>query len=116
LKESLSDQGDIARRKLPGVEKTLLYGEPVEELVSTNYAERMNLSVRMIGRRCTRLTNAFSKKLEMHVASRALTLAAYNFTRQHRTQRCLPAMAAGVARTLWSTEELGSAALDGLRP
>ena len=69
-----------------------------------------------MGRRYTRLTNAFSKKLEMHVAATALTLAAYNFTRQHRTLRCSPAMAAGVAQTLWSTDELVSAALDGVRP
>ena len=76
----------------------------------------MNLSVRMLGRRYTRLTNAFSKKCEMHVASTALTLAAYNFVRTHKTLRCSPAMAAGVSRTLWSTEDLVSAALDGVRP
>jgi IS1 family transposase len=102
--------------KVTGIEKTPIYGEPVEELVSTSYAERMNLSVRMMGRRYTRLTNAFSKKLEMHVASTALTLAAYNFTRQHKTLRCSPAMAAGVSKTLWSTDDLVAAALDGVRP
>jgi IS1 family transposase len=102
--------------RVTGIEKMPIYGEPREELVSTSYAERMNLSVRMMGRRYTRLTNAFSKKIEMHVASTALTLAAYNFTRQHKTLRCSPAMAAGVVKTLWSTEELVSAALDGVRP
>jgi len=98
------------------VEKNPIFGEPVEELVTTSHAERMNLSVRMMGRRYTRLTNAFSKKLEMHVASTALTIAAYNFVRQHRTLRCSPAMAAGVAKTLWSAEDLVEAALDGVRP
>ncbi len=108
--------GRYSPPKVTKVEKLPIYGAPVEELVSTSYVERMNLSVRMMGRRYTRLTNAFSKKLDMHVASTALTLAAYNFTRQHRTLRCSPAMAAGVSRTLWSTDELVSAALDGVRP
>jgi IS1 family transposase len=108
--------GRYSPRKVTGVDKLPIFGEPVEELVSTSFAERMNLSVRMMGRRYTRLTNAFSKRLEMHVASTALTLAAYNFSRQHRTIRCSPAMAAGVSRTLWSTDDLVAAALDGVRP
>jgi IS1 family transposase len=108
--------GRYSPPKVTGIDKLPIFGEPVEELVSTSYAERMNLSVRMMGRRYTRLTNAFSKRLEMHVASTALTLAAYNFTRQHRTLRCSPAMAAGVASTLWSTDDLVAAALDGVRP
>jgi IS1 family transposase len=98
------------------VEKLPIFGEPIEEFVSTSYAERMNLNVRMMGRRYTRLTNAFSKKLSMHIASTALTLAAYNFVRQHGTLRCFPAMAAGVSKTLWSTEELVAAAIDGALP
>lgn len=108
--------GRYSPPKVTGVEKLPIFGEPVAEHVSTSYAERMNLSVRMMGRRYTRLTNAFSKKLEMHVASTALTLAAYNFTRQHKTLRCSPAMAAGVCSELWSTEDLVAAALDGVRP
>lgn len=108
--------GRYSPPKVTGIEKLPVFGEPVEELISTSYAERVNLSVRMMGRRYTRLTNAFSKKLEMHIASTALTLAAYNFTRQHKTLRCSPAMAAGVSRTLWSTDDLVSAALDGVRP
>ena len=98
------------------VEKTPVFGQPVEELVTTSHAERMNLSMRMMGRRYTRLTNAFSKKLEQHFNATALTLAAYNFVRQHKTIRCSPAMAAGVAKTLWSVEDLVEAALDGVRP
>lgn len=108
--------GRYSPPKVTGIEKVPVFGEPVEELVSTSYAERVNLSVRMMGRRYTRLTNAFSKKLEQHIASTALTLAAYNFTRQHKTLRCSPAMAAGVSKTLWSTDDLVSAALDGVRP
>jgi IS1 family transposase len=99
-----------------GIEKLPIFGAPREELVSTSYAERMNLNVRMMSRRYTRLTNAFSKKLEMHVASTALTLAAYNFVRTHKTLRCSPAMAAGVSKTLWTTADLVEAALDGVRP
>lgn len=76
----------------------------------------MNLSIRMMGRRYTRLTNAFSKRLEQHVAATALTLASYNFVRQHKTLRCSPAMAAGVCSKLWSTDDLVAAALDGVRP
>jgi hypothetical protein len=76
----------------------------------------MNLSIRMMGRRYTRLTNAFSKKLEQHIASTALVLTHYNFVRQHRTLRTSPAMAAGVCATLWSTDDLVAAALDGVVP
>lgn len=108
--------GRYSPPKVTGIEKLPIFGEPVEELTSTSYAERMNLSVRMMGRRYTRLTNAFSKKLDQHVASTALTLAAYNFTRQHKTLRCSPAMAAGVSKTLWSADDLVAAALDGVRP
>ena len=108
--------GRYSPPKVTGVEKLPIFGEPVEELVSTSYVERMNLTVRTMGRRYTRLTNAFSKKMDMHVASTALTLAAYNFVRSHKTLRCSPAMAAGVASTLWSTDDLVAAALDGVRP
>jgi len=108
--------GRYSPPEVTGVDKLPIFGRPIEELVSTSYAERMNLNVRMMSRRYTRLTNAFSKKLEMHIASTALTLAAYNFTRQHKSIRCAPAMAAGVSKTLWNTEDLVSAALDGVRP
>jgi hypothetical protein len=67
-------------------------------------------------RRYARLTNGFSKKLENHVAATALHFAHYNLVRRHQTLRCSPAMAAGVASTLWSTEDLLSAVLDGVRP
>lgn len=108
--------GRYSPPRVTGIEKLPIYGEPVEELVSTSCAERVNLSVPMMGRRYTRLTNAFGKKLEQHIASTALTIAAYNFVRTHKTLRCTPAMAAGVSKTLWSTDDLVAAALDGARP
>jgi hypothetical protein len=108
--------GRYSPPKVTGIERVPVYGAPVEELVSTSYVERQNLTVRMGVRRYTRLTNAFSKKLENHVAATALHFAHYNFVRRHQTTRVTPAMAAGVARTMWSTDELVSAALDGVRP
>ena len=65
--------------------------------------------MRMGMRRFTRLTNAFSKKLENHVAATALHFAHYNFVRRHQTLRVTPAMAAGVAETLCSTDDLAAA-------
>ena len=108
--------GRYAPPRVAGVTKAPIFGAPVEELVSTSYAERNNLNVRMGCRRYTRLTNAFSKKLDQHVAATALHFAHYNFVRIHKTLRTSPAMAAGVSKTLWDVEELMEAALDGARP
>ncbi|MBI3071423.1 MAG: IS1 family transposase [Deltaproteobacteria bacterium] len=108
--------GRYSPPKVTGIEKTPIFGEPLEEFVSTSFAERNNLNVRMGVRRYTRLTNAFSKKLEMHIAATALHFAHYNFVRRHQTLRVAPAMAAGVTKTLWSEEELLAAVLDGVRP
>jgi hypothetical protein len=74
--------------------------------VSTSYAERSNLSMRMGMRRFTRLTNAFSKKLENHCAAVALYVAHYNLVRTHRTLRVTPAVAAGVETGGWELGEL----------
>jgi hypothetical protein len=82
--------------------KTPIFGEPLEEFVSTSFAERNNLNGRMGIRRYTRLTNAFSKKLENHSAATALCFAHYNFARIHKTVRASPAMPARVAKTLWT--------------
>ncbi len=108
--------GRYSPPKVTGTEKTPIFGSPIEELVSTSYVERNNLNVRMGVRRYTRLTNAFSKKLENHAAATALHFAHYNFVRIHQTIRTSPAMAAGVSKTLWDLDELVSAALDGVRP
>ncbi len=107
--------GRYSPPKVTGTDKKPVFGEPIEKLVSTSYIERQNLTVRMSVRRYTRLTNAFSKKLENHVAATALHFAHYNFVRQHKTLRTSPAMAAGVSNTLESTEQLVAAALDGER-
>jgi IS1 family transposase len=81
-------------------------GNPDPKHISTSYVERQNLTMRMSMRRFTRLTNAFSKKVEMHVAAIALHYAYYNFVKIHQTLRVTPAMAAGVTDRLWSIEDL----------
>ncbi len=98
--------GRYSPPKVASTEKTPVIGEPIAEYVSTSFAERSNLSMRMGMRRFTRLTNAFSKKLENHVAAVALYVAHYNFVRQHRTHRVTPAVAAGVESRTWELDEL----------
>jgi IS1 family transposase len=89
-----------------GCNKHRVTGNPDPAHVSTSYAERANLSMRMHMRRFTRLTNAFSKKLENHVHAIALYFMWYNFGRIHQTLRCTPAMRAGVSDHVWSIEEI----------
>ncbi len=89
-----------------GIERQTIQGSPDPCHVSTSYVERQNLTMRMSIRRFTRLTNAFSKKLENHVAALGLYFAYYNFCRIHQTLRCTPAMAAGVTHRLWSVADL----------
>jgi hypothetical protein len=74
--------------------------------ISTSHSERSNLSIRMGMRRFTRLTNAFSKKLENHEHALALYFMYYNFARIHQTLRVTPAMEAGIANHVWSLEEI----------
>lgn len=81
-------------------------GNPKAKHVSTSYVERQNLTMRMSIRRFTRLTNAFSKKVENHVWMLALHYMHYNFCRIHKTLRVTPAMAAGVSDHVWSLEEI----------
>ena len=92
------------------VEKTVVSGNPKWELISTSYVERLNATTRLHMRRLTRLTHAFSKKLENFEAAVGLHFAYYNYVRRHNTLRCTPAMAAGVAKTFWSVGELVEAA------
>jgi IS1 family transposase/lambda repressor-like predicted transcriptional regulator len=81
-------------------------GNPDPAHISTSYVERQNLTMRMSMRRFTRLTNAFSKKLENHMHAIALHFMFYNFCRIHKTLRCTPAMAAGVSKTVWEIEDI----------
>ena len=89
-----------------GAVKHRIEGNPDPKHVSTSYAERSNLSVRMHMRRFTRLTNAFSKKVENHAHSVALFAMYYNFVRIHQTLRITPAMAAGVTGRLWEMNDV----------
>ena len=89
-----------------GCEPKTIKGRPDPEKISTSYIERQNLTVRMHNRRFTRLTNAFSKKVENHLASLAIHYMHYNFVRIHQTLRVTPAMAAGVTDRLWSIQDV----------
>ncbi len=81
-------------------------GDPDPKHISTSYVERQNLTMRMSMRRFTRLTNAFSKKIENHAAAVALYFMYYNFGRVHQTLRVTPAMEAGVMDHVWTIEEI----------
>lgn len=89
-----------------GIDLRRVEGRPDLAHVSTSYAERQNLTMRMSMRRFTRLTNAFSKKAENHAYMVALYTTWYNFVRQHKTLRCSPAMASGLSKTLWSMADV----------
>ena len=90
----------IGARKIP------VEGNPDPKHISTSYAERANLTMRMHMRRFTRLTNGFSKKVENHAQSVALFMTYYNFVRIHKTLRVTPAMAAGVTDRLWEVSDI----------
>jgi IS1 family transposase len=92
--------------KCLGARKQEISGNPDQRHVSTSYIERQNLTMRMNMRRFTRLTNAFSKKIENHCYSLALHYMHYNFCRIHKSLRVTPAMEAGVSKHVWSTEEI----------
>ena len=89
-----------------GIVKRTVEGQPEEKHISTSFVERQNLTMRMQMRRFTRLTNAFSKKLENHMHMVALYTVWYNFIRIHKTLRVTPAMEAGLSKTVWDMEDL----------
>ncbi len=89
-----------------GTRTVVLNGNPNPRHISTSYAERQNLNIRMGMRRFTRLTNAFSKKFENHCHMVAIYFAYYNFCRIHQTLRVTPAMQARLTDHVWSFEEL----------
>jgi IS1 family transposase len=89
-----------------GAERISRIGNPDMAKVSTSYVERQNLTMRMGMRRFTRLTNAFSKKIENHIASIAIHYMHYNYCRIHQTLRVTPTMAAGISDHVWTIPEL----------
>ena len=105
-----TESGSPERKYSPnvclGARPATVTGNPEMEYVSTSYVERQNLSMRMSMRRFTRLTNAFSKKIENHVHAVAIYFMYYNFARIHQTLRVTPAMAARVTDKLMTLEEM----------
>jgi IS1 family transposase len=89
-----------------GTVKKTITGAPEEKHISTSYVERQNLNMRMGMRRFTRLTNAFSKKVENHCHALAIYFVFHNFVRMQKSLRATPAMAAGVTDKLWSVEDI----------
>ena len=87
-------------------ERKPIMGHPDPDHISTSYVERSNLSIRMGTRRFTRLTNAFSKKIENHAAAVALYFMHYNFCRVHQSLRVTPAMETGLTDHVWSVKEM----------
>ena len=110
VKTFSSSDLEEARRYSPpevvNVERKVVIGNPVHELISTSYVEKQNHTLRMHCRRLSRLTNAFSKKLENFKAAVALHYGYYNFVKMHKTLRCTPAMAAGVVTSPWTVANL----------
>jgi len=100
------DEQRYAPPEVIGTEKTVIQGNPEWDLISTSYVERLNATTRLHMRRLTRLTLAFSKRLENFRAAVGLHFAYYNLVRRHSTLRCTPAMAAGVESTFWSVGDL----------
>ena len=98
--------GRYSPPRVVSAERSIIAGQPDLKHISTSFIERQNLTMRMQMRRFTRLTNAFSKKLENLKAAVALHFAHYNFVRIHRTLRMTPAMAAGVTKELWTIGDL----------
>jgi IS1 family transposase len=105
-----SDRKESEARYSPadciGCQSVAIKGSPRREHISTSFVERQNLTMRMQMRRFTRLTNAFSKKIENHKAAIALHYMHYNFCRIHKTLRVTPAMEAGVTDHVWTIGEI----------
>ena len=98
--------GRYSPPKVASVDKFPVVGRPDMRKASTSFVERQNLTMRMSLRRFTRLTNAFSKKMENHRKAIALHFAWYNFCRRHRTLRTTPGVAAGVTYREWTIRDL----------
>jgi len=105
-------EGRYSPASIISAEKTVRFGQPDEDKISTSHSERLNLSVRMHIRRWTRLTNAHSKSQAHHAAMMALFVAWYNYCRPNMAlgKKVSPAMAAGLTEKVWSIQELLEAA------
>jgi hypothetical protein len=103
---SESGKGRYSPAECIGARKQRIEGNPDPKHVSTSFSERSNLTLRMQCRRFTRLTNAFSKKVENHTHAIALHMMYYNFVRIHQTLRMTPAMAAGITKRLWEMTDV----------
>jgi hypothetical protein len=103
---SLEGEHRYSPAQCNGTKKQTVTGNPNSKHISTSYVERQNLTMRMNIRRFTRLTNAFSKKVENHAHAIALHFMYYNWVRIHKTLRVTPAMAAGLTQRLWKIEDL----------
>ncbi len=106
--KSMEGETKYSPAECTGTEKRPITGNPDEKKISTSYVERNNLTIRMSNRRFTRLTNAFSKKVENLEYSIALHFMYYNFCRIHKSLGITPAMAAGVTNKLWEVEDIVS--------
>jgi IS1 family transposase len=102
--------GRYSPAAIQGTKTYCCTGNPDPNHISTSYVERQNLTMRMSMRRFTRLTNAFSKKIENHIHAVSLHYMHYNFARIHKSLRITPAMAAGVTSKLWSIEDIANLA------
>ncbi len=103
---SPSGQSRYSPARFTGATRAAIRGNPDPKHISTSHVERQNLTMRMHMRRFTRLTNGFSKKVEMHAFNVALHFAYYNFCKIHQTLRVTPAMEAGLTDHVWNIEEL----------
>jgi len=104
--ESAEEEKRYSPAQCLGCKREPISGSPERRHISTSYVERQNLTMRMQMRRFTRLTNAFSKKIENHIAAISLHFMHYNFVRIHQTLRVTPAMAAGISDRVWEIADI----------
>lgn len=104
--ESKTDERRYSPAECNGTKKNHVNGNPDPKDISTSYVERQNLTMRMHMRRFTRLTNAFSKKIENHCCAIGLHFVYYNFCRIHKTLRVTPAMEAGLTKDIMEIEDI----------
>jgi len=103
---TLDAQRKYSPAEIIHIKRKKMTGNPKSKLISTSYIEKQNHTMRMHCRRLSRLTNAFSKKLENFKAAVSLHFAYYNFCKIHKTIQCTPAMEAGITSSIWTVREL----------